>query len=269
MAIRAGKALIDFLDTQIAARLPNDMDLIAPDEFGSLFDLNFASVNLANANVQQRLREIRNGNHSTGGSISSYNPRGQQIQLASANNTLPPMDPQHTNEDWAVFVSGNGQYVDVNGTADAAGYHFHNNGVTLGLDKMIRTNLALGFTFDYSGTLASLVNDGQVKVDGGRGGVYGTWFENDNYVEGSCRRRLQPFQNFARQRRAGRRMEPPKVMNSTECSAADTISIARRSGVRPDAERPIHARRDRRLYRKQVVGAASDSQDNRSQRNRS
>ena len=50
---------------------------------------------------------------------------------------------------------------------------------------MIRTNLALGFTFDYSGTLASLVNDGQVKVDGGRVGVYGTWFENDNYVEGS------------------------------------------------------------------------------------
>jgi hypothetical protein len=41
------KSLIDYLDTQTSAQLPTDLDLLAPDEFGSLFDLSFASVNQA------------------------------------------------------------------------------------------------------------------------------------------------------------------------------------------------------------------------------
>jgi uncharacterized protein YhjY with autotransporter beta-barrel domain len=180
-----GKALIDFLDTVPAAQLPTDLDLIAPDEFGSMFDLSFASVNLAIGNLQQRMREIRNGHHSTGGSISMFNSNGQQIQLASADHALPQTDIENQPDDWAVFVSGNGQYVDLPGTSAAPGYHFHNSGATVGVDKLIRTNLAFGFTADYAGTLASLPNDGEVKVDGGRGGIYGTWFTGEDYVQGS------------------------------------------------------------------------------------
>ena len=83
------------------------------------------------------------------------------------------------------FVSGNGQFVDVNATPNAAGYHFHDSGVTVGMDKMVRTNVAFGFTLDYSGTLASLPDNGQVQVDGGRVGIYGTWFKEDSYLEAS------------------------------------------------------------------------------------
>jgi outer membrane autotransporter protein len=95
------------------------------------------------------------------------------------------MDIENQPDDWAVFVSGNGQYVDLPGNSTVLGYHFHNSGATVGIDRMIRTNLAFGFTADYAGTLASLPNDGEAKVDGGRGGIYGTWFEDDNYVMGS------------------------------------------------------------------------------------
>jgi len=35
------------------------------------------------------------------------------------------------------------------------------------------------------GTLASLADGGQVTVDGGRAGFYGTWFQDNTYLEGS------------------------------------------------------------------------------------
>jgi uncharacterized protein YhjY with autotransporter beta-barrel domain len=180
-----GKALIDFLDTVPAAQLPNQLDLIAPDEFGSMFDISFGAVNLALGNLELRMRDIRSGNHATGGSISSFNSNGQQIQLASTDHAIPQMNIENQPEEWAVYIAGNGQYVDVNGTSAAAGYHFHNSGASVAADKLIGTNLAIGITADYAGTLATLVNDGEVKVDGGRGGIYATWFSGDNYVQGS------------------------------------------------------------------------------------
>jgi outer membrane autotransporter protein len=180
-----GAPLVTFLNTQTSAQLPNDLDLLAPEELGAMFDLNFASVNTAIGNVRERMGEIRSGNHGASSSISVLNQRDHAVQLASAGQGLPPMTMEKSPGEWSVFAAGNGQYVDVTGSANAAGYHFHSAGATLGLDKMFAPNLAAGFTLDYSGTTASLVNGGVVNVDGGRAGVYGTWFQSHDVLEAS------------------------------------------------------------------------------------
>jgi uncharacterized protein with beta-barrel porin domain len=176
-------ALVAFLNTQTAAQLPADLDLIAPEEFGAMFDLDFSSVNANVGNIQQRMQQIRAGNHGITGSLSSYDPRGQSLQLASPCQVKPTL--AQPSDDYGMFVSGNGQYLDINGTSNAPGYHFHTGGVTIGVDKMVGQNLALGATLDYDGTEASLVNNGIVDVQSGRGGLYGTWFKDNTYLEGS------------------------------------------------------------------------------------
>ncbi len=179
-----GAGLITFLDTQNASQLPVDFDLISPAALGAMFDLDFASVNVMAGNVEQRMSEVRLGNRAGSGSISSFDTRGgNAIQIASAGHQLPQMDPPRP-DDWGVFASGHGQYVDVNGTANAAGYHFDSGGVTLGIDRMVNDHLTVGLSGDYAGTKASLVNNGSIDVNSGRLGLYGTWFNQKSYVEG-------------------------------------------------------------------------------------
>ncbi len=180
-----GASLISFLDTQSASELPADFDLIAPDELGSMFDLDFASVNLITGNIEQRMSAIRAGNRDASGSLSFFDSRGNVIQLASADNQLPPMHTGKTDNGWGVFMSGNGQYVDVNGSTNAPGYHFDSAGFTIGADKMLNAHTAVGFTIDYTGTKASLVDNGNVDVNSGRLGMYGTWFSTNGYIESS------------------------------------------------------------------------------------
>ena len=63
-----GAALIAFMNTQDASQLPGDFDLISPASLGAMFDLDFASMNLMSGNVEQRMSEIRLGNHEASGS---------------------------------------------------------------------------------------------------------------------------------------------------------------------------------------------------------
>jgi outer membrane autotransporter protein len=177
-----GANLIGYLDTIRGDTLPNDFDLIAPEELGALFDMNFAAVNMASQNIQHRMGDIRSGVGSSG-SLSVFDPRGRTIQIASADHSLPVMNKPAASDDWGVFGAGNGQYVDVNGSTNAAGYHFDSAGVTIGVDKRVCDHAAVGFTLDYASTKASIADQGSVDVDGGRGGVYGTWFEGGHYLE--------------------------------------------------------------------------------------
>jgi uncharacterized protein YhjY with autotransporter beta-barrel domain len=177
-----GAALISYLNTIPGGQLVSDLDLIAPEELGSMFDLNFASVGTAVRNVQQRMSDIRAGNSLGSGSISVFDSHAQPIQIASAGHQLPPMTPR-SEDKWGVFASGNAQYVDVAGGTNAAGYHFHSAGATVGLDRKVTKEITVGGSFDYASTEASLANGGSVNVDGGRAGLYGTWFDQNRYVE--------------------------------------------------------------------------------------
>lgn len=179
-------SLVAFLDTQDASQLPQDLDLISPDELGSMFDLTFAAINQQSQNLHQRMSDIRAGDRWGSGSLSSFDSHGPYVQIASAGHELPHIsDATQDDKGWGVFAAGNGQYVEVNGSTNGAGYHFDSEGVTLGLDKMLSDNFGLGFTLDYASTKASLVQNGNVNVDGGRGGVYATWFNTNSYLESS------------------------------------------------------------------------------------
>ena len=175
--------LIATLDAVPGPQLPADFDLIAPEELGALYDMEFGSVDTLVGSVQSRMNDLRNGYASSSGSLSLFSPGGPVMQLASADRSLPPMTKAGPNDDWSAFAGGYGQFVHVSSTANAPGYSLQNSGVTLDFDKRVDTGLAGGFTLDYAGGEASLANGGSANMEGGRGGIYGTWFSTNAYLE--------------------------------------------------------------------------------------
>jgi outer membrane autotransporter protein len=77
---------------------------------------------------------------------------------------------------WGIWVSGNGDFVNVDGDGNAEGYDFTTAGVTLGLDYRLTQNFAIGISASYAHTDTSLVGDGSIDVNSGGGGIYATFF---------------------------------------------------------------------------------------------
>jgi len=184
--------LIAILNAVPGPQLPANFDLIAPEELGALFDMEFGSVDTIVGSVQSRMNDLRNGYALASGSVSLFEPGGPVMQLTSADRSLPLMEKAKPNDDWSAFAGGYGQFVHVSSTADAPGYCLQNSGFLLDFDKPLDTGLAGGFTLDYAGGEASLANGGSANMEGGRGGIYGTWFSTNAYLEaqvgaGGCR----------------------------------------------------------------------------------
>jgi uncharacterized protein YhjY with autotransporter beta-barrel domain len=175
--------LIATLDAVPGSQLPADFNLIAPEELGALYDMEFGSVDSIVGSVQSRMNDLRNGFASPSGNMSLFEPGGPVMQLASADRSLPPMTKAAPNDDWSAFAGGYGQFVHVSSTANASGYCLQNSGVILDFDKPLDNGLMGGFTLDYAGGEASLVNGGSADMEGGRAGIYGTWFSTNAYLE--------------------------------------------------------------------------------------
>src|SRR5581483_2765806 len=79
---------------------------------------------------------------------------------------------------WGVFLSGTGEWVSVGNTDNARGYDLTSGGFTLGIDYKFTPNFALGLMAGYTGTTADLTDRGRVWVNGGKIGLYGTFFQN-------------------------------------------------------------------------------------------
>jgi outer membrane autotransporter protein len=178
--------LIGFLDTEPLANLPHDYDLIAPEELASIYEIGFSQGTIQWQNIQRRTADIRAG--STGFSAAGYQMRDTHNFAKDADGKLvlekgSVMQPSPENR-WGVFITGTGEFVKV-GDEDinAPGYDITTGGVTVGVDYRLGDNFAIGLSGTYAHSIADLVNDGRVEEDGGKGGLYATYFSDGFYVD--------------------------------------------------------------------------------------
>ena len=178
--------LINFLDNQPLGNLPFEFDEIAPDELSAIYQIDFASAQIQQENLEDRMRDIRNG--STGFSSALYVADSRDILFLAADgkSTVAPsrtdaFQPGPDNK-WGMFISGNGDFVNVDGNFNARGYDFTTGGITLGADYRVNRTLALGVALDYAHTSTTLTNDGLIDADGAKLGIFGTWFQDGCYL---------------------------------------------------------------------------------------
>ena len=175
---------LNFLDTQPLSTLPGNLDKIAPEELTSIFHLGVALANVNSSNLTRRMDDIRSGNASApsapigngkrfvGGANGPTGKRSQEI--------APPNDAK-----WGAFLTGSGEFTRIGSTSNAAGYNLNTGGVTVGADYRVNEKLAVGLSLGYANTSASLVNGGSLDADGGRFGIYATYFDQNFHLDAS------------------------------------------------------------------------------------
>jgi outer membrane autotransporter protein len=182
--------LISFINNQPFANLPGDFEKISPDGLTAFYEISFSNANIQRLNLEGRLDDIRNGSNGfnsnmkvNGATVSTENAIGADGKT-SKGVVEPILKPAPENR-WGVWVTGFGDFVNVNGDGNSNGYDFTTGGVSLGVDYRITDQLAVGVMGEYSHTWTSLNPSGQMNVDSGRGGLYATWFNHGIYLNGA------------------------------------------------------------------------------------
>src|SRR5262249_12072239 len=115
--------VIQFLDSVPLSEICGDLELIAPDEVASIFNMGVSLANVQTANLSRRMDDIRAG--STGFSAAGFaiNTRGHDFGMGFAGPTGPEgksgpsvMQPTPQNR-WGMFVTGLGEFTGVDDTS--------------------------------------------------------------------------------------------------------------------------------------------------------
>ena len=176
--------LLAYLDNEPISKLPGDLDKIAPEELTSIFAIGTALANVQTANLQRRTGDIRSGSHgfsaagyAAAGSGPLYSggvagPNGNDGKESKEMKSVVPPDDR-----LGVFITGVGEWVNVRDDGNARGYDVTTGGFTVGADYKVTPNLAVGIMAGYAGTGTDLNNGGRVFVNGGKLGLYATYFQ--------------------------------------------------------------------------------------------
>jgi autotransporter-associated beta strand protein len=182
-------ALFAFLNSQPLANLPHDLTLIAPIQNSSINATAVSVGNVQMSNLGQRLGSIRAG--STGFSSAGFAINGGNTSFGEGfagvtgpeGKSGPPVFAPTPENRWGVFVTGLGEFTNVDSTSNAAGYDVDTGGFTLGVDYRVTPNIAIGLTGGYAHTSVSPDGGGNIDVNGGKMGLYATIFGNGFYLD--------------------------------------------------------------------------------------
>jgi autotransporter-associated beta strand protein len=181
-------ALFAFLNSQPIANLPHDLSLIAPTQISSI-NASVSIGKVQTSNIGQRMLNIHAG--STGFSSSGFTLNGEAPTFGnglagetgaegkSGPSVLAPI-PENR---WGFFVTGLGEFTNVDSTPNANGYDVNTGGITLGVDYRVTPYFAVGLLGGYAHNNVSLVGGGNIDVNGGTFGAYATLFGNGFYLD--------------------------------------------------------------------------------------
>jgi autotransporter-associated beta strand protein len=182
-------ALFAFLNSQPLANLPNDLALIAPTQITSI---NATAVSVAKvqiANVAMRLANVHAGSTgfssaglSINGGAASFGEGFAGVSGPEGKGGAAVFAPTPDNR-WGVFLTGLGEFSNVDSTPNALGYDVNTGGFTMGVDYRLTPNFALGLTAGYAHTSVGLDGGGNIDVNGGKLGAYATLFGNGLYLD--------------------------------------------------------------------------------------
>ena len=173
-------ALFAFLNSQPLADLPHDLSLIAPSQISSINATAVSVGKVQVSNIGQRLANVHAG--STGFSSTGFSLNGGTASFGEGfagvsgpeGKSGPAVFAPTPDNRWGVFVTGLGEFTNVDSTTNAAGYNVDTGGFTFGFDYRLTPNFAIGLTAGYAHTTVNLDGGGNIDVNGGKMGLYAT-----------------------------------------------------------------------------------------------
>ena len=86
---------------------------------------------------------------------------------------------------WGLWVTGFGDFVNVDNQGSVEGYNFTTGGITIGIDYRLTDNFVIGLMGGYAHTWTDLNPSGSVDVNTGWGGAYAGYFSHGLYIDGA------------------------------------------------------------------------------------
>src|SRR5271166_1083425 len=178
---------INFLFSEPVSNIPGELEKISPDGLTAFYEISFSNANIQRLNLEGRLDDLRSGSNGFSSNMkvngASVNPEDKatvdgKFSKSPVEQVLQP-GPQNR---WGVWVTGFGDFVNVDSDSNAKGYDFNTGGFSLGVDYRISDQLAIGAMGEYAHTWTALQPSGDIDVDSGRGGLYATWFNHGLYL---------------------------------------------------------------------------------------
>jgi outer membrane autotransporter protein len=150
-------SLFDFLYKEPFANLPADLNKISPDGLTAFYEISFSNANIQKLNLEGRLDDIRNGSNGfssnmklNGATVNSENKAG--VDGKSSKGIVEPVLQPGPENRWGVWVTGFGDFVNVDSDGNAKGYDFTTGGFSLGINYRITDHLAMGEYSSRSGS---------------------------------------------------------------------------------------------------------------------
>jgi outer membrane autotransporter protein len=162
----------------VSAIAPNAEQLSAP------FDIWFSLANTQRFNLEARLDDVMAGST---GFVSNVTyaappPTGKEVVTGKEIQPTPPSPLRPAPENrWGVWVTGYGDFINVDNDGLAKGYRYTTGGLTVGLDYRLTDHFVVGLMGGYAHTWTDL-KPGSVDIDTGWGGLYAGYFNHGFYI---------------------------------------------------------------------------------------
>ena len=164
----------------VSALAPNAEQLSAP------FDIWFQLAQTQRFNLEARLDDVIAGSTGFVSNITpTPPPTGKEVMTGKETKEVAPSPLQPTpGNRWGVWVTGYGDFVNVDDQGLAQGYNYTTGGMTVGVDYRVTDHFLVGLMGGYAHTWTDL-KPGDADVDTGWGGLYAGYFNKGLYVLGS------------------------------------------------------------------------------------
>jgi outer membrane autotransporter protein len=188
--------LILTTSTPVPATLTNANAILVPalnpnlQQLSTPFEVWFSLANTQRFNIQNRFDDIIAGSTGFVSNVSYPKPpptgkeivEGKGAVEGKGKEVVPPVLQPSPENRWGVWVTGYGDFTDVDDDGPRRGYNYTTGGVTVGIDYRPIDHVVIGLMGGYAHTWTDLKPSGSVGVDTGWGGMYGGYFNHGFYI---------------------------------------------------------------------------------------
>ncbi|MDQ6655154.1 MAG: autotransporter domain-containing protein [Verrucomicrobiota bacterium] len=141
-------------------------------------------------NITPRLNDLRHASPPAAPQAPAYVSDGKQTvsdgkTVIDAKDYTPPAGPNLPRPGgWEFFLTGTGEFVDVQSEGTRRGGEFNTGGMTVGADYRLGEHFAAGVALGYANTEADLSYDGSIRSNSGRASLYATYYSGGFYLDG-------------------------------------------------------------------------------------
>ena len=172
-----------------------------PEELAAIYEIGFSQATAQALNLQRRMDDIRAGSRGFCDNVTVM-PSGKDMaggkgpsdgKTAVLPTPTAEYVPPASENKWGVFVSGTGDFIDVNDDGfGRTGYDVTSGGFALGVDYRFCDSFAAGLYGGYTRSDVDFnqqpfgLQGGGLTADSGTFGFYATWYKGGFYVDGGA-----------------------------------------------------------------------------------